>query len=227
MSPRSLATAVLDTGNPMAPDLRERAGVHGGELVVLTEPGTPAWLGSWLTDVDRPVVQRRQGRGPGLMDSLARRAGGPVLVARGPGRTSATDGPLRVTVALAGLPDDAPVLAEAVLAARALDADLELVHAVPVSFGERSVGMEQALRRADALLSDAAELVEVLGADRPHVRLARVRPYELVGEELTADLVVVGGARRVPGRISGLGLVTGSAVQHAPCPVLVVPRDGA
>jgi nucleotide-binding universal stress UspA family protein len=52
--------------------------------------------------------------------------------------------------------------------------------------------------------------------------LARVRPHELVGEELDADLLVVGGPRAdVPDR---LGLVARSALHHAPCAVLLIPR---
>jgi nucleotide-binding universal stress UspA family protein len=53
-------------------------------------------------------------------------------------------------------------------------------------------------------------------------RLLRMRPYELVGEEVDADLLVLGGSRRrIPAR---LGLVACRALQHAPCPVLLTPR---
>jgi nucleotide-binding universal stress UspA family protein len=54
-----------------------------------------------------------------------------------------------------------------------------------------------------------------------------VRPYELVGEALHADLLVVGGARTdrtAGGPGSGPGLVAHSALHHAPCPVLLTPR---
>jgi nucleotide-binding universal stress UspA family protein len=52
----------------------------------------------------------------------------------------------------------------------------------------------------------------------------RVRPHELVGEGLDADLLVLGGPRhRIPARV---GLVGCSAVQHAPCPVLLAARPG-
>jgi hypothetical protein len=54
-------------------------------------------------------------------------------------RTSAT------VVALRSLPDDAVVLIDALDAARHLGGTLDVLHGVPVSFGERSVGREQAL----------------------------------------------------------------------------------
>jgi nucleotide-binding universal stress UspA family protein len=46
----------------------------------------------------------------------------------------------------------------------------------------------------------------------------------VVGERLDADLVVLGGPR--PGTDGALGLVALSALHHAPCPVLLVPRGG-
>jgi nucleotide-binding universal stress UspA family protein len=53
-------------------------------------------------------------------------------------------------------------------------------------------------------------------------RLLRAHPHELVTEDIQADLVVVGGAPVDSSR--ELGLVTLSAIQHAPCAVLVTPR---
>jgi nucleotide-binding universal stress UspA family protein len=213
MAFRTPATTVLhDPGPDQVTD----------ELVVLAEPGTPAWVGQWLTDCERPVARVPHERGPalvGVLDALADRS---VLVARAstpsrPGRTP------RVAAALRDLPSDAPVLAEAMEAARLLDGEVVVVHAVPLSFGERSVGLDAALRHGTDVLAEAMETITAAGAE-PNTRLARVRPHELLGEDLDADLVVVGGARR--GGSRGLGLVAGSAVQHAPCPVLVVPREG-
>jgi len=76
---------------------------------------------------------------------------------------------------------------------------------------------------ARALLSAAARL---LGDEAPDVsvvtRLVRAHRHELVGEELDTGLLVVGCPRR--DRDDGLGLVARSALHHATCPVLVVPR---
>jgi hypothetical protein len=56
-----------------------------------------------------------------------------------------TGRPPRVVAALRSLPDDAVVLIDALDAARHLGGTLDVLHGVPVSFGERSVGREQAL----------------------------------------------------------------------------------
>jgi nucleotide-binding universal stress UspA family protein len=103
--------------------------------------------------------------------------------------------------------------------------DVVPVHCVPLSFGERSVGLTDALARGHDVLDTA---VAQLATDAPEVtvvpRLLRMHPHELVGEGLDADLLVLGGPRhRIPARV---GLVGGSAVQHAPCPVLLAPRPG-
>ena len=65
-----------------------------------------------------------------------------------------------------------------------------------------------------------------LAVDAPDLvvetRLVRVHPHELVGENLDTDLLVIGGPRRrIP---DDLGLVARTALHHATCPVLIVPR---
>jgi nucleotide-binding universal stress UspA family protein len=134
---------------------------------------------------------------------------------------------LHVVAALRDMPDDAPVMADAAACAAHAGAALTLVHAVPRSFGERSVGLDGAVAHGRRLLDTA---VRQVAAREPTLSvdcaLLRVRPYELVGEALDADLLVVGGPRadrRPPGRL-GPGLVAHSALHHAPCPVLLVPR---
>ena len=128
-------------------------------------------------------------------------------------------------VALRGLPDDAAVLADAIDAVVHLRGSLTLVHGVPLSFGERSVGLSDALRRGDDLLLDARALVDA-GADLPvDTRLVRAWPHELVGEQLDADLLAIGGPRA--GVEGGVGLVAATAVRHAPCPVLLAARPAA
>jgi nucleotide-binding universal stress UspA family protein len=129
----------------------------------------------------------------------------------------------RVTAALHDLPDDAPVLAAATDAARHVDGRLVLVHGLPISFAERSVELRTALHHARQVLDTAARR---LAADTPDLgvetRLVRVHPHELVGENLDTGLLVIGGPRRrIP---DDLGLVARTALHHATCPVLIVPR---
>jgi nucleotide-binding universal stress UspA family protein len=130
----------------------------------------------------------------------------------------------RVVAALGALPADGPVLAEAVAAARRLDGELVLLHAVPLSFAERSVGLDDAVRAGSRLLADATARAAEQGRVPEEARLVRMWPHELVGERLDADVLVVGG--RCAGSCRGPGAVTGTATGYAPCTVLVVPRTG-
>jgi len=107
------------------------------------------------------------------------------------------------------------------------------VHAVPCSFGERSVDLAGAVDHGRRLLDAAATHADALrGGLALRTQLLRVRPHELVGEALDADLLVIGGPRTVHLRTErrssvqpgGLGLVAHSALHHAPCPVLLTPR---
>jgi hypothetical protein len=106
------------------------------------------------------------------------------------------------------------------------------VHAVPRSFGQRSVDLDKAVAHGCACSTPpsaghrpgraaAAELT-------PSTQLLRVRPHELVGEELDADLLVVVGPRhRAPGdRAPGIGAPRRPRVwwHTAPC---TTPLPGA
>jgi nucleotide-binding universal stress UspA family protein len=143
-----------------------------------------------------------------------------VLVNR-PGRTSSAAS--CVVAAVDELPDDVEVLLDAAGCARALAAALLVAHAVPLSFAERSVGLDAALSRGRAALATGAQ---ILAETRPPVsattRLVRAHPHELVGQVDEADLIVVGGAS--VDSSPTLGAVTTSTILHATCPVLVVPR---
>jgi nucleotide-binding universal stress UspA family protein len=137
----------------------------------------------------------------------------------------------RVIAAIQAAPDDLGVCLEAARCARALPGDLVLLHCVPMSFAERSVGLDAAVARGHTVLRDCRRgLAEHLAEDDPEqggsvrasTRLVRAYPHELVSDDLDADLIVVGGSRI--GAEGGLGLVALSVARHAPCPVLVVPR---
>lgn len=214
MSPRSTALAPFPTPRrPLDDDI---------VVVVAKGPDVPGWMIESCRRSGRPVrIEPAPGSAEDRIRILGALAGRSVLIPgpQGPERS----GPRRVVAAVRDLPSDATVLTEAAAAAVQLDAAVVPVHGVPLSFGERSVGLTDALAHGHRVL-DAA--VERLTADVPGLtvlpRLLRVRPHELVGEELEADLLVLGGPRpRIPARV---GLVGCSAVQHAPCPVLLAAR---
>jgi nucleotide-binding universal stress UspA family protein len=129
-----------------------------------------------------------------------------------------------VVAAVRDLPAELAVLDEATDLARGVGAEVVIAHAVPLSFGEHSVGLAEAVHHGREVLQAARQRVADQAPDVPvSTTLARRWAHELLGEDLDADLVVLGGWRA--DRRGGLGLVAHSAVHHAPCPVLLVPRD--
>ncbi len=185
-----------------------------------TDPLVPEWVVRWCRRTGWDL-RHHPGTGPSAAAALA----GRVLVLRTAGADP--DGHRRhVVCAVHRLPDDAAVVADAAASAAGLGARLTVVHAVPRSFAERSVGLAAALTRGRQLLDAAVTRAVAHEPGLPvDCRLLRVRPHELVGEALHADLLVVGGAR--PGcrrNAAGPGLVAHSALHHAPCPVLLAPR---
>ena len=193
-------------------------------VVMAPEPDVPAWVAQACRRSRRQVrIEPAPGAAENRLLTIAALAGHSVLVGGPNGPDPSGTG--RVVAAVRDLPSDSAVLAEAAVAADVLGAAIVPVHCVPLSFGERSVGLTDALGRGHDVL-DAA--VAQLAVDAPGVtvlpRLLRVHPHELVGEGLDADLLVLGGPRhRIPTRV---GLVGCSAVQHAPCPVLLAARPG-
>jgi nucleotide-binding universal stress UspA family protein len=140
-----------------------------------------------------------------------------VLVARPDAERA---GPPRVLAAVRELPGDLAVLDEAADVAAELDAELVIAHAVPLSFGEHSVGLDAAVDRGRGMLDVARRRVAHHAPQlRVSTSLTRRWAHELLGEDVDADLVVLGGRGAAE-----LGLVARTAVRHAPCPVLVVPR---
>ena len=192
----------------MTPRPSTPAGSPTAPPVVVDGPSVPGWVRDWC---------RRAGRALGTEDvrhdAVHVRRAAPMKEAP------------TVVAALRDLPGDAAVLVEATETARVLGGVLVLAHGVPLSFGERSVGLDEALSRGQRLLDDAQARLAHEAPELPVVaRLRRVWPHELVGEGSDADLLVVGGPHR--GSHEQLGPVASSAVTHAPCPVLLVPREG-
>ena len=129
----------------------------------------------------------------------------------------------RVVAAVQELPDDADVLADAAACAGVLDGAVMVLHGTPVSFAERSVGLDSALTSGlDTLDAGVRFLADHRFGVRATSRLVRAHPHELVNDRLEANLLIVGGSR--VGGIPGLGRVARSAVRHAPCPVVITPR---
>jgi nucleotide-binding universal stress UspA family protein len=202
----------------------------GGPVLAVVPDGghrgpPPDWVLRWCRRSGSRVRHSTE-KGPGVATAAAQ-LDERVLLLRPtappvPGRGSW--GLPRVVAALRDLPDDGPVIADAVACAARLGAALVLVHAVPRSFGERSVDLAGAVSHGRRLLDTAATDVAVVA---PHLaveaRLLRMLPYELVGESLDADLLVVGGIRSGD-HAAGPGLVALSALHHAACPVLVTRR---
>lgn len=217
----------MNAGAALAP---RSSGLRWAEhLVVVGDVAdVPRWVHGWWRRNGRDLRAHRvppaePGQRPApaqLLAAVAPLTAEPVLVVP-PG--SADTGLRQVTAALHALPDDLPVLAAAVDTARHLGGQLVLAHGLPVSFAERNVGLTPAVERGRRLLDAAAAR---LTAEHPGLgvvtRLVRAHAHELVGEELETGLLVVGGPRQdVP---DDLGLVARTALCHALCPVLLVPR---
>lgn len=143
-----------------------------------------------------------------------------VLVLRAgepPGR------PGSVVAAIDTSPEDATVVAAAADTAARLGATVELQHAVPLSFGERSIGIPEAESQGVRALGHAASATTERHPElAPTIRLIRSWPHEAFGAGAVGDLLVLGGPRWATTPV--LGATTTAALQLAPCPVMVVPR---
>jgi nucleotide-binding universal stress UspA family protein len=206
------------------------------DVLLVVGSNVPYWLRRWGEHPPRELRYHpevpgcRPGEPAGAVERVtaiadlaagAARSGGAVLVL--PDAAPPRTGRPRVVAAVRRLPDDAQALADAAAIAEHMGADLVVAHALPTSFGERSTGLEAAVDAACRLLDAAAEAACRVAPGLPvQPWLARVHPHELVGEEMGADLLVMGGPRvDLPG---ALGLVARSALFHARCPVLLAPR---
>jgi hypothetical protein len=187
-------------------------------LTVLSE-SAPAWAERWCALAGLQRVDRPGGPDVGRDAEAAGRVSSAVLR---PGDVPGLPPRPRVLAAVRDLPHDEPVLRAALGLAELAGGVLVPAHAVPVSFGERSVGLEDAVRRGRDTLDDAVTAVATAVASRVPVepRLLRMWPHEVAAAAPDADVLVIGSG--VP-----LGPVARSAVWHAPCPVLLLIRGGA
>jgi len=198
---------------PAPPPVRRTARRPRGLVVAGTT--VPTWVRRWCDRSRRSVAAR-----PADAVAAAATAGDSVLIPRADPPAARRP---RVAVALRDLPDDASALVDALNAATHLGGKLTVLHGVPLSFGERTVGLAEALRHGRDLLEQARTLTASTGADTAvEVKLIRAWPHEIVGELLDADLLVLGGPRT--GSVGRVGLIAASAIEHAPCAVLLAPR---
>ncbi|GAB2817686.1 hypothetical protein GCM10027200_16490 [Lentzea nigeriaca] len=118
----------------------------------------------------------------------------------------------RVTALVSGGPDDAGVLARAVVFAMSHSALLRVLHAAPMPVVREDLDEDHGW-----VLERSTELL----AGYPHTAvLVRRQPHEAISRCADSDLIVVG-----PGETRTCGAVTRAALHHAPCPVLVVHRS--
>lgn len=209
---------------------------NAGRVVLVDRPGghTEAWARRWCRAAGYELIRRSPsprtaldggpivvGRGRLASDvAELNAAGDSVLVHRYPAYLPPCE---NTVAALHDLPEDEAVLLHAAACASALARPLLLVHAVPVSFAERSVGLAEAVEHGQKVLETG---LAVVAGKEPEVsattRLLRARPHEIVTAGLSTALLVIGGARACAR--SSLGLVALSALHHASCPVLLVAR---
>lgn len=234
MPTRTLSPGVSRTATPGSRPPRTGAGSpvlvlvgDAGARSASADPGAPEWVTRWCRRSGWELRSHPES-GPGAAAAAARLDARVLVLRPDTPRQQPPARIPRVVAALRGLPDDAAVVADGAASATRLGGRLALVHAVPRSFGERSVGLAGAVAHGRRLLDAAADRAAAQQPGLPiDCTLLRVRPYELVGEALHADLLVVGGPRTdrdAPSRPAGPGLVAHSALHHAPCPVLLTPR---
>ncbi|HET7270585.1 MAG TPA: universal stress protein [Rubrobacter sp.] len=146
--------------------------------------------------------------------------------------------PKKILVATDGSRDSVSAARRAVGLAKAFDAELFLVHVVPVSvpyhmsgddFDEGPSIYEEDAERAQRILDEQVKEINEAGGEVAKAYLKVGEPdAEVVtlAEDIEADLVVAGSRGKSPLR-RPIGSVSSSIAAHAHCPVLVVRESGS
>jgi hypothetical protein len=202
----------------LAPAGLETLVVLPADAVGAPDHQPPGWVVEWA-DRAGAVTEIDPGTGPDAATTRVARGSRPAVLLLW---REAACPPRRIVAAVQGHDADRPVVAAAASAAAVCRARMRIGHAVPRSFGERSVGLAEAVDRGRVMVSELGTIADPdVGVGR---ELVRAWPHEVLDETLDADLLVVGGPR--PDGPCELGLTARAAVVHAPCSVLVVPRAG-
>ncbi len=155
----------MNVRSPTLPTRRRDRARPEEALVVVDGWGVPGWAVDWCRRSGRTLqMHLPSARTPGDLTAVDHRvravadlAGSTVLVVPGP--PAARTPPPRIIAAVRDLPADGLVLADAAEIAVGMDVGLVVAHGVPISFGERSVGLDVALDHGRWLLDAAAEQV--------------------------------------------------------------------
>jgi nucleotide-binding universal stress UspA family protein len=143
----------------------------------------------------------------------------------------------KILVATDGASDSVLAALSAVKLALAFGSELHVVHVVPVSPPYFMVGLEDVegpslyeedTQRARNLLDEQVWRIEEAGGKVTATHLRMGEPDSEVvslGEEIGADLIVVGARGLNPLKRLPIGSVSSSIVTHAHCPVLVVREE--
>lgn len=146
--------------------------------------------------------------------------------------------PKKILVATDGSRDSESAARRAVGMAHAFDAELLLVHVVPVSepyhmsggdFAEGPSLYEEDAERAQRLLDEQVRKINEAGGEVAKAYLKAGEPdAEVVAlaEEIGVDLIVAGSRGESPLR-RPIGSVSSSIAAQAHCPVLVVRESGS
>lgn len=137
----------------------------------------------------------------------------------------------RIVVGVDGSPASVRALQHAVDLAAALGAEVDAVHAWLVTYGATELSMMPAIpstdleAAAEQTLADAVAAVDAKGVTINRAVIEGDAAFALLEAAAGADMLVVGS--RGHGGFVGLllGSVSHKVIHHAPCPVLVVPRQ--
>lgn len=235
-------SAIQEGAQAVVDEACERARAGGIEASSSLETGDPAGVLVDLSrEVDMVVVGSRGGGFAGRLlgtvsSALPAHAHCPVVVVPvSPARAEGNVPVRRIVVGVDGSDSARAALERAIEEATVWDAELTAVAAVPISTGAGALAWLPAAVDREEVLADVREGLNVAVDTALAGRDLRVRRHALDGNaaallaefSTAVDLVVVGSRGR--GGFTGLmlGSTSQAVLQHARCPVMVVPLRSA